>query len=143
MNSMRPGARAMISGERPNVARNFSSSADFMRATDNKKPAGSGGSNKKRESAAAAGRRNSRQGAKLCSGFEAHSLDRPNLHRLLRVRIVAVTSRAHGHRERPETDKRNFLVASQPALQRREHRFRRALGCRLRSAIAQNFLHFV
>src|SRR5688500_16262279 len=117
MNSMRPGARAIISGERPKVARNFSSSADFMRATDNKKPAGSGGSNKKREGPAPAWRRASRQGAKLRSGLEANGLDRPNLHRLLRVRIVAVTSRAHGHRERPETDQRNFLVAPQPAFQ--------------------------
>src|SRR5687767_1353718 len=141
MNSIRPGARATISGALPKTPRNLSRSTAFIPHTDNEKPAGSGGCSQKQKCDVNAAC--SRQRAQLRARLEPNGLHRPNLHWLPGVRVEAIARGANGERKRAEADERDFLVAFQAALHRGEHRLRRSLGGGLRSAVAQDFLHFV
>src|SRR5262245_2862842 len=142
MNSIRPGARARMSGRRPNVTRKRSSSADFISRGQQKArqfwrvQSESGKPDQPRL-------RESTERPKLRARFEADRLDRANLHRLLGVRIETIARRPNGQRKCPKADERNFPVPSQAALHRRENRFNGPFRGSLGSAVTENLLHFV
>src|ERR1035438_6791735 len=75
MNSIRPGARAMISGARAWMARNFAMRASVI---------------------------GSAKGTKARARLEAHKFHRRDLHRPAGVRVESIPGGALRHRERPK-----------------------------------------
>jgi len=85
----------------------------------------------------------SREGAQFRPRLESNRPHRPNLHRLLRVRIEAVARGTHRQCEGAEADERHLLVAAQPPLQCGQHGLRCSFRGGLGRAFAQNFLHCI
>src|ERR1039458_4324041 len=116
MNSIRPGARAMISGARAWMARNFAMRASVI---------------------------GSAKGTKARARLEAHKFHRRDLHRPAGVRVESIPGGALRHRERPKPGEMHLGVPPEAPLDRPQYAARGAFGRSLRRAFAEQSMHLV